>query len=470
MSCAARLFNSKSDHTLYERITPSREQFSIQQARWNDLRDFLKSRLKDDTGYPMSSWLQGSYKFDTQIRPWTSEAQFDIDLGLYFEWPGKDEEGDYDPNGFKQFVQNALLDYAEDEDNDANDVEDPKERCCRISFNPDFHIDVPCYHLDRGDDHRALATETKGWEKSDPKIIYKWFNELYSDQKERALLRRLVCYMKMWASLKIEEKSRPSSITLTVLVGEALIPLDISGSVDDDDILGQIITAIAERLDGDDEVPNPVDKAENLNRLSASDTAALRSHLRDFEEIALRANAATTEANAAEIWTEAFEHFFPLPEDLDDDQAYNKEVGVHESKVEGKALMAYAFDPQIRIRAVSKNNSSYVKEGLNSIPTIVKNCSIRFELVNADALPTGSAVRWTVRNRGNEAWSKNDIGHHSGDAFVINETSAYNGNHAMDLTVYQYGRIIGRRRVEINVRGLAMPPRNLPNKRIFRSR
>ena len=163
MSCAARLFNSKSDQTLYVRITPSGEQFATQQARWNDLRDFLKSRLKEDTSYPMSSWLQGSYKFDTQIRPWASGAQFDIDLGLYFEWSGGDDEGDFDPEGFKQLVQNALLDYADDEGNDANAVDDPKERCCRISFKPDFHIDVPCYHLDRGADRRALATETKGW-------------------------------------------------------------------------------------------------------------------------------------------------------------------------------------------------------------------------------------------------------------------------------------------------------------------
>lgn len=467
MSCAARLFNSKWDQTLYSRITPSKEQFAIQQARWNDLRDFLKSRLKEDTEYPTSSWLQGSYKFDTQIRPWNTEAQFDIDLGLYFEWSGDDEGGEYDPEGFKQFVQNALLDYADDEDNDATGVDEPKERCCRISFNPDFHIDVPCYHLDRGEDRRALATETKGWEESDPKAIYKWFKELFEDAADRGLLRRLVCYMKMWAALKMEEGKRPSSITLTVLVGDALTGLDRSEAVDDDDVLQRIITAVADRLDDDARVFNPVDTGEDLNRLDQEATDGFRTLLRDFEDTARRANAATTEANAAEIWTEAFEHFFPMPEDLEG-EADGDEARV--SLAKGTALMVYAFDPQIRVRAVSKDNASYVKEGVNLLPTIVKNCSISFDLVNADALPNGSAVRWTVRNRGHEAWNKNDIGHYSGDAFAVAEHSAYNGNHAMDLTVYQYGRIIGRRRIEIKVRGQAMPPRNLPNKRIFRRR
>ena len=124
----------------------------------NDLADFLKLRLKEDTGYSTSTWLQGSYKFDTQIRPWMMGAEFDIDLGLYFEWAGDDEDGEYEPEGFKQLVQNALLDYAEDAENDASGVTDPKERCCRIAFKPDFHIDVPCYHIDSSADSRALQT------------------------------------------------------------------------------------------------------------------------------------------------------------------------------------------------------------------------------------------------------------------------------------------------------------------------
>lgn len=470
MSRAARLFYSKtSQQALYDRITPSDDQFATQQARWKDLAEFLKSRLKDDAGYPMSTWLQGSYKFDTQIRPWEAGAEFDIDLGLFFEWTGDDEDGDYDPEGFKKLLQNALLDYAADRDNDASSVEDPKERCCRIAFKPDFHIDVPCYHLDRGADRRALATETKGWEESDPKAIYTWFKDLYDDATDRAQLRRLVCYFKMWAALKIEEDSgRPSSIMLTVLVAEAFGEVDRAQRSDDDDVLEKVIIKIAERLDGDAAVTNPAAACENLNRLSASANDNLRSCLREFEEVARRANAATSEATAAEIWTEAFAHFFPMPEDMEGQVVTE---GRNEARLaKSTALAAYSFNPQIRVRAVSKDNDNYVREGINSIPTIVKNCSIDFELLNAEELPAGASVRWTVRNRGHDAWSRNDIGHFGGAAYTANENSAYNGNHAMDLTVYQWGRIIGRRRVEINVRGGVMPARNLPSKRIFRRR
>ena len=156
-----------------------------------------------------------------------------------------------------------------------------------------------------------------------------------------------------------------------------------------------------------------------------------------------------------------------MPEDVDGEGGGERSEG---TVAKSTALVAYTFDPRIYIRAVSKDNDSYVRDGVNSISTIVKNCSIHFELINADELPAGASVRWTVRNRGHDAWSKNDIGHFAGAELTADEHSAYNGNHAMDVTVYQWGRIIGRRRVDINVRGGVVPPRNKPMKRIFRRR
>ena len=187
--------------------------------------------------------------------------------------------------------------------------------------------------------------------------------------------------------------------------------------------------------------------------------------MREFKEIARRANAATNEETAAEIWTEAFEHFFPMPEDMEEDERETSTA--KRSADQSTALAIYAFDPQISVRAVAKDNPNYTKKGVNSLPLICKNCRIYFKLENASELPVGSSVRWTVRNKGRDAWRINDIGHLSGDGHSAEEHSAYNGKHSMDVTVYQFGRIIGRRRVEIDVRGNAMPARQLPRKRPF---
>lgn len=156
-----------------------------------------------------------------------------------------------------------------------------------------------------------------------------------------------------------------------------------------------------------------------------------------------------------------------MPDDVDGEDVGERS---HASVTKSTALVAYTFDPQIHVRAISKDNDRYVRDGVNSIATIVKNCSIHFELINADQLPTGALVCYTVLNRRHDAWSKNDIGNSAGAELTAHEHSAYNGKHAMDVTVYQWGRIIGRRRVEINVRGGVVPPRNKPSKRLFRRR
>lgn len=95
MGIAASLFHSTLDpqQTLDWRIRPSDEQYEQQQERWNDLAAYLIDDLKARSGYPISSWLQGSYKFGTQVRPSSALAEFDIDLGVYFRWEGIPRDG-----------------------------------------------------------------------------------------------------------------------------------------------------------------------------------------------------------------------------------------------------------------------------------------------------------------------------------------------------------------------------------------
>ncbi len=457
MSIAADLFHAAdaARETLHKRITPTDDQFDDQQTRWNDLAAFLGKRLKADTNLETRTWLQGSYKFDTQIRPWMMGAEFDIDLGFYFEWEGAPDQGEYAPEGLKALIQAALIDYQSDPENDATGVEDPKERCCRISFKPDFHIDVPAYHLDPRRDSRALATETKGWEESDPKAIYEWFKKRYDDAARRWQLRRLVRYLKMWAALQFSIDERPTSILLTVLAAEALQGYAIAG-VADDDLLEHTAIVIKRRLEEGYTVPNPVNRRENLNRLDDDATLAFIGRLGNLEAIASRARLSSNKAAAAEIWAEAFQQFFPMPEDNDE---------ISETEPQRNAVAVYRFDPQVDVLAVPKLNKDRTWRGLNELPPIPKNCDITFTLTNRAQLPVGAHVRWTVRNRGDEAGRLNDLGHIAGTDATVSRHSAYNGDHAMDLAVYLGSQVIGRRRIWVRVRGAAMPARNPKRRR-----
>lgn len=459
MSLAANLFHSTdvAVETLHRRITPTDRQFEDQKIRWNDLREFLKVELKAKTGYPIATWLQGSYKFDTQIRPWSATAEFDIDLGVYFQWSGNPEDGDYEPEELKLFVQEALEAYKADADNDATSVTEPKERCCRIRFAPDFHIDTPCYHLDRDQDARGLATETKGWEVSDPKAIYEWFKGCQTDASLRSKLRRTVRYLKMWSSLKIAAADRPSSILLTVLAAEAYDAIDLDRYVDDDDILEEVSGIIAKRLGDAHVVGNPVNLTENLNRLTVAQTSSLVAELNSLQSIGARARTAGRHAAAAEMWAQAFDQFFPMPEDNgEEEQVLTK----------GMALAVYGFEPQVEVTAVPCSNRNFKWSGVNQIRALPKECDVSFRLANAYALPAGATIKWTVRNKGDEAADKNDLGQVAGNGDIAERHTEYNGDHSMDVSIFLGPQLIGRRRIAVTVSGPAAPPRNPRRRRI----
>ena len=466
MSQSTKLFyqaGSESE-TLHRRITPTAEQYVEQKDRWNDLAGFLTERLSTETGLGLRTWLQGSYKFRTQIRPWAVDVEFDIDLGLYYEWPGVPGDGAHEPEALKALVQIALKDYLADDENDAIEVTDPKERCCRIRFEGDFHIDVPCYHLDPGADARSLATQTKGWEESDPKAIYEWFKKCQEDVP-RKRLRRIVRYLKMWAGLRFkDEKERPSSILLTVLAADAFDHLEL-GVIDDDDTLEQLATLIADRLDEEAVVDNPANTKEDLNRLDAIGTISLIKKLRDLADIGKSARLAGDIAAAAEIWSEAFDHFFPMPEDTEEGTQALAESALQKSAT---ALAIFSVVPDVMVTAVSKTNKHVAPiKGFNSIQAIPKECDITFRVANPQSLPANATLKWTVRNHGQEAAAENDLGHVAGHGLEVTRGSSYNGDHSMDLSVFVGGKPVGRRRIFVKIRGQAIAPRHKKSGRRF---
>jgi hypothetical protein len=451
MGSAASLFYSANDaekQTLHRRITPSDEQFDEQQDRWNALADHLIADLKERSDYPMRTWLQGSYKSATQIRPVRISEEFDIDLGVYFQWEGRPQDGRHGPKTLKGFVQESLKEYAGNNTEDVEQVMPPRERCCRIQFKSSFHIDVPAYHLDAGRDARRLATESGTWEGSDPKAIYLWFRDGFDDLA-RAKVRRQVKYVKAWAALKFDlNNGRPSSILLTVLVADAAKALGNSDLGADDETLRDILEKIVDRLEDDTEVPNPVDSSENLARMTDAQMATFIDGLKTFLDVAQRATAKTEELAAADIWQEAFEHLFPMPE-------------VTEAVVKSTTQLPVRYvPPEIRVSAVSRTNAAGRFNGLNKIGPIPKDCDIYFEVTNPLSLPVGSQIFWMVRNEGREAENTNDLGHIAGRGLTADEHSAYRGTHYMDCVVKVAGQTVAMRRVPVTITGVTMPRRN----------
>lgn len=434
--------------TLHRRIVPNQKQFSEQQERWNDLKDYLVDHLGEQTGLPMYWWLQGSYKFGTQVRPKNKKEEFDIDLGLYFKWNGARDEGDYTALQLKQMVQESLKAYAEEASDATSVLEPPKERCNRISFTGGFHIDVPVYHLNEDLDVRSLATESGEWEDSDPKAIYLWFRENFSDEGSNQV-RRLIRYLKMWAAINLENP--PSSILITVLASEAYLTLSDEEVAGDDVALLNLAESIKSRLTVSSTVNNPVDQTENLNRLSEEEYLLLLEGLDSLINTAARALDAETVASAASIWSEVFKHFFPAPAD--------ETASTDDSKTLAKVL----FVPRVKAVARSTTNPHVGPwVGEDRLGPIPRACSIKFTLLNHTDLPEGAHVQWVVRNEGEEAEYTNDLGHHAGiNTREADENSAYNGSHYMDVIVtIPFQGVVGFARIPVRIEGPAVPPRN----------
>lgn len=452
MGKAARLFNGNGDQTLIARISPSQDQREFLQTQWNALAEHLKKKLYENYGYPISTWLQGSYKYGTLIRPVHLGEEYDVDVGLYFQWDGN-EEVEPTAKQLRDWTQQEMHSYKK-MNSDVKRIEDPaKERCSRAVYEKQFHIDTPVYHLNVDTDKRRLACLSDKWEDSDPKQIYKWFKDAVGES-ERDQLRRLVRYLKAWAAVSFDDvqDSRPSSILLTVLATDAYKDLWLRrlwDALEDDEALIAVIKIVHDRLSENKIVPNPIDSDENLNRISDGAWDGFLSRLQALRDIAERAQDATDEAAAALVWSEAFSFLMPLPE--------ADEVEVVDENT-GRAVMQL---PEIDIEVHSRNPNAFVARYRNEVPSVAKNCDLTFTIANPHIVPEYASVEWTVRNDGDEASEKSDLGHRRLGARMLtaNEHTAYAGRHSMDCVVRLHGQVYAVRRVPVSVRNIPLPTR-----------
>jgi hypothetical protein len=104
MGLASRLFNGAAEQALYARVTPSPKQVEFLQTQWNELADHLKRELSQRHGYAVSTWLQGSYKYATLIKPVHKGERYDVDLGVYFEWEPREQDIEPTPRQLRDWV------------------------------------------------------------------------------------------------------------------------------------------------------------------------------------------------------------------------------------------------------------------------------------------------------------------------------------------------------------------------------
>lgn len=448
MGNAAALFFGQAEHTLYARVTPTPAQREFLQEHWNALAEHLKQRLAAH-GYPISTWIQGSYKYGTLIKPVHIGEEYDVDLGVYFEWEPSDDTAEPSPVQLREWVQRELVAYGAGMAEVKEVAQPPKERCGRLTYTRRFHIDVPAYHLYARRDRRRLATLSGRWEESDPKAIHKWFKSVLSGE-DRDQLRRLIRYLKAWAAIAFRdaEAARPSSIMLTVLVSAIYSDMFFERlwGIDDDDALIRVIEAMYAQLAEDRDVLNPIDQKESLNRIGKDEWPIFMTRLAALRDSANHAKDAADEAAAALAWSEAFSYLMPLPS--------GDEVEIAEDE-EGRALMQVP-DVEVLV-AGTEDFAAPITRQRNEVLSVAKGQHLRFRILNPQLVPAMALVEWTVRNAGLDSEFLGDLGHVKGGIgmFTVDERATYIGEHFMDLVIRCNGHVYAVRRIRVNVSAAA---------------
>jgi len=454
MGAAAGLFYSTNgeQETLNRRVRPGDDQLERLRQRKDDLEAHLKRDLRRRCGIPVSTWLQGSYKLHTLIRP-LSGQDYDVDVGIYFEW-GRSSSETLMPEELRGELQESLLDFAANDEH-VRTVEDPaKERCSRAYYQKHLHIDLPGYHYCTDSGETRLATLAGDWEVSDPEKMVQWF-QARLDGDERAQARRIVRYLKAWAALRFKDDraAQPSSLMLTVLAVAAFSDVVQSLDIDDDEALQLVVEAILDKLLDSAWVENPVDtdQDENLNRLGDSAFSRFMDALERLRDIARNAVLADTEADAAAIWTEAFDYLLPLPDVTGMAQADTTSGG-----------LVLVTPPSVRV-AVSGERGGPTRQVFNQgqVDLAHKGEWLRFTVTNRHLLPANAEVRWVVRNVGEDAYQENDLGHSDLDVGTFHDEHAvYHGRHFMDCELRMDGRLYAVTRVPVAISRTSIPPRH----------
>lgn len=427
--------------TLFNRVSLTSEQEEHLKDKKDSVQEHLEQYLSKTTGKPISFYIQGSYKNKTLIKPVRKGEEYDVDIGVYIHW--RDDDSSFTSNQLRDWTYEGLNDYVTT-DAEATIEDKRKERCERVRFENEFHLDMPVYHFEPTLDERRLATLSLDWEASDPKLFQDWFRD-NTPENQRHEIRRCIKYLKAWSSLKWQDnkKGKFPSIVITVLAAQLW-----TQQADDEDNLIYIIENLNEYFLNNTTVPNPIYPEQDLLSFNQQDLSALQSKISDLYTNTQNIKDNTNIQSVHFNWTYVFDHLLPpLPDEI-----------VEESR---KNLPAIAYTPSIEAIVTDKKSGRHVGT-YNTDFSTHKNCDIRFRISNAAKMPAGSEMVWMVRNQGKEASSISDLGHKEilQPSQTTKRGTAYIGPHYMECYVTRNGNVIGYDRIGVKVRSIKMPDRN----------
>ncbi len=185
------------------KLTPSLERIENLKRAHLTIRKKVREYFTRHTNISKPEFfIQGSYKMKTLIEPPNLEC--DVDLGVYF---GEKPPVTY--NTIQKYIKEAL-------DTHTSRGVELKQKCVRLHYAFDFHIDLPIYYMGQNRKTIYFGSRSEEWIPSDPRKFISWFN---LKTKGKPQLVRIIRYFKAW-SANIQHRSArkmPSGLALSLL-------------------------------------------------------------------------------------------------------------------------------------------------------------------------------------------------------------------------------------------------------------
>lgn len=458
---------SKEIKTLIEDIEVPDSEYERAVNRYNSIADYISN--SGVSVYEPEIYLQGSFKLGTAIKPLTEDGSYDIDLVCNVSRLSKQN---ISQSELKKKIGAVITNYASS--NNIKSNPENGKRCWTLNYvdNHNFHLDilpsVPNGYgtviaiTDKRNENYEILSD--GWEVSDPKGYFEWFNECskYDEFKKRYILnevasteqvpyykiktplQRVIQILKRHAEVMFEDNMeyKPSSIIITTLSAKAYCMVTYSDNFFL--LIKDVVSKLELCLDSKDGkacVLNPVNKQEDLSIKWSSEEVY-------FDEF--------------RNWLERLKFDFSIESGIhnENEQFALLNRSMHKISTETQLLEAVTSLPyhlkskwkdnmwkDVRIKATAYQKS-FLPKKLNSGQAIGKNADIKFE-VQSDNLNLYD-IYWQITNTGYEAQKAKQL---RGDFYdshieegkkIRKESTCYVGKHYVEAFLVKDGTCFGK--------------------------
>jgi hypothetical protein len=430
-------FIAQFDEFLEKKVNLSDGRLRTLESKVTTIEDLLRDSDDDDLAV-VEARPQGSLAQKTIINPVNPQRGFDADLLVELEDTGL---------GPKELLK-AVKDVLKASPAHA-DLVKTKTRCVTLEYAGDFHIDVvPCV---RQLDIPYIANRlTDEWEPTDPVGFTAWMDE--HDQRANGFLVpaiRLCKYLR-------DYKGRPKikSVILTILLAEMV---DRHGAEEFTDLPTTLVLLLESLAEWCSHFPNAPQRAEPTCgaelRLGDTNWDAFTNQITSLGRRGREALDEPTEATSLARWVALFGSNFPSPAPDARTSAVQLEAG------EEDLYLNFGIPTEIT-DAVSIEASVRKKEGfrhgsIGPLLPLAKSRGIDFKIATTVEYPYD--VYWKVKNRGEEAKSRNglrgeirrDDNAHSPHRY---ESTSYTGSHYVEVYVVKEGVCVAKARQDVVIK------------------